>query len=105
MKYTFAFMSLAIFICQVVGYRITCSPWKRERIDPIGSPGGVSTHMHTFWGGRNLDANTRNAEDLQSGCTSCDNQFDKSAYWMPTLYYGTTWTPPSERCELVVNSF
>lgn len=88
MKFSFVFLHVVIFLGQALGFRITCAPWKRERIDPISHPDGESSHMHIFWGGRNLDPNTRNAHDLRSGCTSCNNQFDKSAYWMQTLYYG-----------------
>lgn len=69
-------------------FRVTCAPFKRERIDALISPGEVSSHMHTFWGNLDIGPGPVTGEELRRGCTSCDNQLDKSAYWIPTLYYG-----------------
>ncbi|KAI8685309.1 DUF1996 domain-containing protein [Fusarium keratoplasticum] len=82
-----AFFGAALIAQTVAFFRVTCAPWKRERIDSLVSPGAESSHMHTFWGSRKISADTVNGADFQDGCTSCDNQLDKSAYWMPTLYY------------------
>lgn len=69
-------------------FRTTCAPIKRERIDSLISPNQESSHMHTFFGNVGVAAQRQDNADLQQYCTSCDNQNDKSAYWMPTLYYG-----------------
>ncbi|KAM5343445.1 hypothetical protein ACJ41O_011982 [Fusarium nematophilum] len=68
-------------------FRVTCAPWKRERLDPLVNKGVESSHMHTFWGSREIGPDTVTGLGFRDGCTSCDNQLDKSAYWMPTLYY------------------
>ncbi|KAI8722988.1 DUF1996 domain-containing protein [Fusarium sp. LHS14.1] len=82
-----AFFGAALIAETVAFFRVTCAPWKRERIDSLISPGTESSHMHTFWGSRKISADTVTGADFQDACTSCDNQLDKSAYWMPTLYY------------------
>lgn len=71
-------------------FRVTCSPFKRERIDPVVNFGVESKHMHTFFGNRGISANTASGDELRNNdaCTSCTNQLDRSSYWMPTLYYG-----------------
>ncbi|OAL44952.1 hypothetical protein IQ07DRAFT_591792 [Pyrenochaeta sp. DS3sAY3a] len=74
-------------------FRVTCAPYKRERIDALISPGKESSHMHTFWGGRNIGPDPITSGELRQGCTSCDNQHDKSAYWIPTLYYVKNGVP------------
>ena len=53
--------------------------------------------MHTFFGSDAVSPTSSTSDQLRQGCTSCDNQLDKSLYWVPTLYYVTqnpeTWTP------------
>ncbi|KAF1926693.1 uncharacterized protein M421DRAFT_214083 [Didymella exigua CBS 183.55] len=68
-------------------FRVTCSPFKRERIDNLVSPGQEATHMHTFWGSRAITADPITVDELRDSCHTCSNTFDHSAYWMPTLYY------------------
>lgn len=62
--------------------------------DPIvffGQPG--ASHSHTFLGNTTTNANTTLAS-LQAGGTACITPGDKSAYWMPTLYNGSTAVHP-----------
>ncbi|KAM6504060.1 protein of unknown function (DUF1996) domain containing protein [Amanita muscaria] len=57
-----------------------------ERLDPIVSPGGVSSHVHTIFGGSNFGT-LSTAALRQSGCTSVPIAEDKSNYWVPQLYF------------------
>lgn len=57
------------------------------RIDPILSPGIVSGHAHTFVGGSNIGTGSTFDSLINSACTSCEIQADKSAYWAPILYF------------------
>lgn len=61
---------------------------KQARIDPIVSPGGVSSHVHSLVGANGVSAVTTTAEDLDkaSTCTTSGITADMSAYWAPTLY-------------------
>lgn len=58
--------------------------------DPIVFPGkpGVS-HQHTFVGNRTTNAFSTFGS-LRSGATTCMREDDTAAYWVPTLYQGTT---------------
>ncbi|KAJ3467714.1 hypothetical protein MRS44_005278 [Fusarium solani] len=68
-------------------FRVTCAPFKRERIDPLASPGRESDHMHTFWGSRAIGPNVTTSDELRSLCGTCTLKADRSEYWIPTLYY------------------
>ncbi|KAJ6130795.1 hypothetical protein N7512_003575 [Penicillium capsulatum] len=57
------------------------------RMDPIVDPGKVSSHVHAVHGGGGF-AMTSDTDSLRkSECTSCAVTQDKSAYWIPTLYF------------------
>lgn len=62
--------------------------------DPIvhaGMPG--TSHLHDFFGNTGTDANSTLAS-LASGGTTCRDQADKSAYWVPaTTYNGVSVSP------------
>lgn len=63
--------------------------------DPIvsfGKPG--ASHDHTFVGNRTTNA-WSTFGSLRSGWTSCTRADDTAAYWMPTLYQGTTAVLPT----------
>jgi hypothetical protein len=92
---------LACFVRVDVFFRVTCAPFKRERIDPLVNPNAVSSHIHTFFGARNIGPAPLMSGSLQSGCTSCDNQLKKSSYWIPTLNYGME-SPRSVVAELLL---
>ena len=68
--------------CDFIG-----QPSGRKLDDPIVSPGVDSFHMHDFFGNTTTNRNST-LESLRAGGTTCLNQGDKSAYWMPTV----TWT-------------
>ncbi|KAL5482302.1 hypothetical protein ACEPAI_8896 [Sanghuangporus weigelae] len=58
-----------------------------DRLDPIISPGKVSTHVHTVVGASNFGPTASGENLLQSKCTTTLVQDDKSSYWAPQLYY------------------
>jgi hypothetical protein len=67
---------------------VGCGFSHRNNDDPIalaGKPG--TSHNHTFVGNLAVDAATT-PEGLLGGATSCGDQGDSSAYWVPTLYVG-----------------
>ncbi|EGY14242.1 hypothetical protein VD0002_g5693 [Verticillium dahliae] len=68
-------------------FRVTCAPFKRERIDPLATPGKENGHMHTFFGSRGIGPDAVTADELRASCGSCNVQADRSSYWIPTLYY------------------
>jgi hypothetical protein len=58
--------------------------------DPIVFPGKPgASHQHTFVGNRTTNAFS-SFGSLRSGVTTCTRQDDTAAYWVPTLYEGTT---------------
>ncbi|KAL1880210.1 hypothetical protein VTK73DRAFT_6038 [Phialemonium thermophilum] len=57
------------------------------RLDPLMSPGEISQHVHAIHGSSGFSEST-SYEDLMNGdCTSCAVTQDKSAYWVPALYF------------------
>ncbi|KAJ7054748.1 hypothetical protein C8F01DRAFT_1162793 [Mycena amicta] len=54
-----------------------------QRLDPVVSPGSVSTHVHAVVGGSNFGLNTSTADLRNSACTSIPIPEDKSNYWFP----------------------
>ena len=62
-------------------------PLMNGRVDPIVSPGTVSTHVHTVMGANNF-GETVTGEDLRkSNCTTALVKGDLSSYWFPRLYF------------------
>lgn len=61
---------------------------KQARIDPIVTPGKLSSHTHSLVGANGVGANTTTAELLEqeSTCTTSGLPIDMSAYWAPSLY-------------------
>jgi hypothetical protein len=57
------------------------------RADPIVSPGGPSSHVHTVMGASNFGFNTTGESLKESRCTTAKPKADLSAYWFPTLYF------------------
>ncbi|KAL2201204.1 hypothetical protein P885DRAFT_26067 [Corynascus similis CBS 632.67] len=57
------------------------------RADPIVSPGGPSTHVHTVMGASNFGFNVTGQSLRESKCTTALPRADMSAYWFPTLYF------------------
>ncbi|CAK5271093.1 unnamed protein product [Mycena citricolor] len=54
-----------------------------QRLDPVVSPGRVSTHVHSVVGGSNFGLNTSTAALRASACTSVPIPEDRSDYWFP----------------------
>lgn len=61
---------------------------KTARIDPIISPGTLSSHVHSLVGANGVSSTTTTADQLDSAstCTTSGLLADMSAYWAPTLY-------------------
>ena len=75
-------------------YVIGCGFSHRSNDDPIAYPNQPGrSHNHTFLGNRATDASTTPA-DLRGGPTSCGDDGDASAYWVPTLFDGFTAVRP-----------
>ena len=78
-----------------VNFIESCRFSHRAADDPIvffGKPG--ASHDHTFVGNRTTNASSTFGS-LRSGTTSCTRADDTAAYWMPTLYHGTTPVLPA----------
>ncbi|KAH9023107.1 hypothetical protein EDB85DRAFT_1871009, partial [Lactarius pseudohatsudake] len=58
-----------------------------SRVDPIVSPGKASSHAHTIMGSNAIGLSTTFNDLRNSECTTCMVKDDKSAYWVPELYY------------------
>ncbi|GAW00416.1 wsc domain [Lentinula edodes] len=58
-----------------------------QRLDPIVTPGKVSTHVHSVLGGSGFGLNVNTSILQESECTSIPIQEDKSNYWFPQLYF------------------
>jgi len=58
-----------------------------ERLDPIVNPNAVSQHTHRIFGASNFGASFNYETYTASSCTSIGPQADKSAYWLPQLYW------------------
>ena len=62
--------------------------------DPIVFPGKFgASHHHSFVGNRSTNA-TSTYDSLRAAPTSCERRADTAAYWVPTLYAGTTEVAP-----------
>ena len=57
-----------------------------QRMDPIVSPGQVSSHVHVFQGSSGLAPNS--TYDIINGgkCSTMGTQHDKSNYWVSQIY-------------------
>ena len=77
-----------------VNFVSLCGFSHRAPDDPIVSPGRPgASHDHSFVGNRTTDAFSTYGS-LRAGVTSCRRQADTAAYWVPTLYQGTTAVLP-----------
>jgi len=78
-----------------VNFIESCRFSHRATDDPIVFPGKPgASHDHTFVGNRTTNA-ASTFGSLRSGSTSCQRRDDTAAYWMPTLYQGTTPVLPA----------
>ena len=77
-----------------VNFVENCRFSHRAPDDPIVFPGQPgASHDHSFVGNRTTDAFSTFGS-LRSGQTSCRRDADTAAYWVPTLYQGTTAVLP-----------
>ena len=84
-------------------YALGCSASHRNNDDPIVFPGQPGkSHNHTYIGNRSVDASTTPVS-LLGGRSSCESEFDSSAYWMPTLFVGREEVLPLTAVVYYVN--
>ncbi|KIH89394.1 wsc domain containing protein [Sporothrix brasiliensis 5110] len=57
------------------------------RTDPIVSPGGPSSHVHVVQGGNAFGNSATGESLLKSTCSTANIAGDKSAYWMPQVFF------------------
>jgi hypothetical protein len=71
-------------------YVIGCGFSHFNNDDPIAFPGQPGrSHNHTYIGARNVNASSTSAS-IRSGPTTCPDEGDSSAYWVPTLFVGSS---------------
>ena len=111
-SYTLLLICTFCLVAVVVGnpiWKVFCSSSLvyRGRLDPIVSPGTISTHSHRVYGGQNFGPSTATTTPLEqynylakSNCTTCSISKDLSNYWVPDLYY--QW--PNGSFQLVPNA-
>jgi hypothetical protein len=84
-------------------YTIGCSFSHRNNDDPVVFPGQPGkSHSHSYVGNRAVDAATTPAA-LVGGRSTCESEFDSSAYWMPTLFVGQDDITPLTSIVYYVN--
>ena len=84
-------------------YAIGCSFSHRNNDDPVVFPGQPGrSHSHTYIGNRSVNAATTPAS-LLGGRSTCESDFDSSAYWMPTLFVGEDDITPLTSIVYYVN--
>jgi Domain of unknown function (DUF1996) len=84
-------------------YALGCSLSHRNNDDPIVFPGQPGkSHNHTYIGNRAVDAATT-PNSLLGGASSCESDFDSSAYWFPTLFVGREAVVPLAAIVYYVN--
>ncbi|KAI2613156.1 uncharacterized protein GGS25DRAFT_152747 [Hypoxylon fragiforme] len=64
-------------------------------MDPVVNPGAAATHYHSIMGGSNFGISTQGNDLLDSSCTTAKIKNDKSAYWIPTLFFQDPANPES----------
>ena len=70
-------------------FRFLCAPSHNAYDDPIVYPGQPGkSHLHTFFGNSQANANSTYASLRTSGDSTCNNLLNRSAYWIPALMNG-----------------
>lgn len=67
--------------------RFTSKQIARGRIDPIVSPGNVSSHVHTVLGGSGFSKSSTGEDLANSKCSNALVKGDNSNYWYPSLFF------------------
>jgi hypothetical protein len=65
-------------------FRVECIPSYRAPVDPIVAPGGVSHHVHDFFGNTST-ASHSTYSSMQAASTTCTATGDRAGYWAPAL--------------------
>ncbi|KAF8267409.1 hypothetical protein EI94DRAFT_1324975 [Lactarius quietus] len=69
-------------------WRLPCAkPVLNARADPIVSFGKPSSHGHTIMGSSGISFTTTFEDLVDSNCTTCMVNDDRSIYWAPELFY------------------
>lgn len=92
--YGYLAIIFALFLQRAAAFwRMPCaSPLVYERSDPIVTPGSLAGHMHAVMGASRFNYSATTASLKQSDCTTCQINQDKSAYWVPNIYYHSKQT-------------
>ena len=56
------------------------------RTDPITHPGGLSTHVHSFYGASEAAPSTTYKKLRKAAGNTANVEENKSLYWHPTIY-------------------
>lgn len=74
----------------VVGaFRFLCSAGQISNDDPIVYPGKPgAAHLHQFFGNLGANAHSTYESLRKSGESTCQNELNRSAYWMPAMLDG-----------------
>ncbi|WWC91451.1 uncharacterized protein L201_006397 [Kwoniella dendrophila CBS 6074] len=57
-----------------------------SRIDPVISPGGISSHVHSIVGSSSFKPTYTYENSMSGRCTTANVDIDRSSYWTPQLY-------------------
>ncbi|WVW79154.1 hypothetical protein I302_101120 [Kwoniella bestiolae CBS 10118] len=57
-----------------------------SRIDPVISPGGISSHVHSIVGSSSFKPTYTYENSISGKCTTANIAIDHSNYWIPQLY-------------------
>lgn len=110
---------MTLALSRTNAYWITEDFITTERLDPVVSPGKVSSHVHSgslrrpivsglrsisflVLGGSNFRFNTSTEALRQSECTSIPIPEDKSNYWFPVSFSSLSLTEELIDCSLAI---
>ena len=80
--------------------RFTNKQLTKGRMDPIVTPGKVSTHVHTVMGGSGFGLGSTGKDLMASNCSTALVKGDNSNYWFPSLYFKDPKTGKLEDVEM-----
>lgn len=73
----------------VGAFRFICNPSHEAMDDPIVYPGQPGkSHLHEFFGNTAVNAHSTYESLRRTGNSTCDNELNRSAYWMPAMMNG-----------------
>ncbi|EJT74004.1 hypothetical protein GGTG_07854 [Gaeumannomyces tritici R3-111a-1] len=90
----------SVALCVDAFWRMECRVRSGlARIDPLVSPGEVAQHVHSIHGSGGFGPSATYDDLMNSDCTSCAVEQDKSAYWHPSIYFRDAATGKYELVE------